>query len=105
MCVLVCVQGLVFSENKRNRLRGNKQVGNTVNIHEHRHILSAVRPTPVLSLCPSICFCLCLKSSSVVKAKAEGTLQKVGEMIHSSPAILSNKGEVEERWDKSSCYL
>lgn len=37
---------------------------------------------------------MCLKSSSVIKAKAEGTLQKVGEMIHSSPSILSSKGEV-----------
>lgn len=51
------VEGLLFSENKKHRLRENKQ------------------------------------SSSVAKAKADRALQKVGELIQSSPSILSSKAK------------
>ncbi|XP_075891258.1 kinesin-like protein KIF20B isoform X2 [Nelusetta ayraudi] len=51
------VEGLLFSESKKHRLRENKQ------------------------------------SSSVAKAKADRALQKVGELIQSSPSILSSKAK------------
>ncbi|KAM6964716.1 uncharacterized protein kif20bb [Tautogolabrus adspersus] len=54
------VQGLVFSENKRNRVR------NTRNDKE---------------------------SCSVVKEKRDGALQKIGELIQSSPSILGSKAK------------
>ncbi|XP_022599000.1 kinesin-like protein KIF20A [Seriola dumerili] len=57
------VQDLVFSENKRNKVRGNTRSNK-----------------------PSV-------SSSVVKEKRDGTLQKIGELIHSSPSILGCKAK------------
>ncbi|XP_044034097.1 kinesin-like protein KIF20B isoform X3 [Siniperca chuatsi] len=54
-------QDLVFSENKRNRVRGNTRNNK--------------------------------QSSSVVKEKRDGTLQKIGELIHSSPSILGSKAK------------
>ncbi|XP_075934477.1 kinesin-like protein KIF20B [Anarhichas minor] len=54
------VQDLVFSENKRNKVRGN---------------------------------CRNNKQSSVVKEKRDGPLQKIGELIHSSPSILGSKAK------------
>ncbi|XP_068585465.1 kinesin-like protein KIF20B isoform X2 [Cebidichthys violaceus] len=54
------VQDLVFSENKRNKVRGNCQNN---------------------------------KQSSVVKEKRDGPLQKIGELIHSSPSILGSKAK------------
>nr|XP_046232599.1 kinesin-like protein KIF20A isoform X2 [Scatophagus argus] len=50
------VEDLVFSENKRNRVRGNKQ-------------------------------------SPSVKDKRDGPLQKIGDLIHSSPSILGSKAK------------
>ncbi|XP_078147033.1 uncharacterized protein LOC139918632 [Centroberyx gerrardi] len=57
------VEDLVHSENKRNRLRGNKQVKSSSS------------------------------SSSVVKEKKDGTLQKIGDLLHSSPSILGSKAK------------
>ncbi|XP_028423896.1 kinesin-like protein KIF20B [Perca flavescens] len=57
------VQDLVFSENKRNRVRGNTQRNNKQ------------------------------VSSSVVKEKRDGPLQKIGELLHSSPSILGSKAK------------
>ncbi|XP_074519215.1 uncharacterized protein LOC141785039 isoform X2 [Halichoeres trimaculatus] len=54
------VQGLVFSENKRNRVR------NTRNTKQ---------------------------SSSVAKEKRDGALQKIGDLIHSSPSFLGSKAK------------
>ncbi|XP_059180022.1 kinesin-like protein KIF20B [Centropristis striata] len=56
------VQDLVFSENKRNRLRGNTRNNNN-------------------------------QSSSVVKETKDRALQKIGELIHSSPSILGTKAK------------
>ncbi|XP_030257291.1 kinesin-like protein KIF20A [Sparus aurata] len=55
------VEDLVFSENKRNRLRGNTQNNK--------------------------------QSSSVVKENRDVTLQKIGELIQSSPSILGSKAK------------
>ncbi|XP_040922509.1 kinesin-like protein KIF20A isoform X3 [Toxotes jaculatrix] len=49
------VEGLVFSENKRNKVRGNTRTNK--------------------------------------QEKADGTLQKIGELIHSSPSILGSKAK------------
>ncbi|XP_039992224.1 kinesin-like protein KIF20A [Xiphias gladius] len=55
------VEDLVFSENKRNKVRGNTRTNK--------------------------------QCSSVVKEKRDGTLQKIGELIHSSPSILGSKAK------------
>lgn len=80
----MCVQGLLFSENKKNRLRENKQV--------------RLKRTLSSDACPRARLCspvspLSLQSPSLAKAKADRAVQKVGELIHSSPSILSSKGE------------
>ncbi|XP_049916428.1 kinesin-like protein KIF20A isoform X1 [Epinephelus moara] len=58
------VQDLVFSENKRNRVRGNNRT--TKEVRNKR----------------------CLK-----KEKRDGALQKIGDLIHSSPSILGSKAK------------
>ncbi|KAF7649825.1 hypothetical protein LDENG_00135440 [Lucifuga dentata] len=54
------VEDLVYSENKRNRLRGNTRNN---------------------------------KQSSSVEKRKDGTLQKIGDLIHSSPSILGSKAK------------
>ncbi|XP_029383575.1 kinesin-like protein KIF20A [Echeneis naucrates] len=57
------VEDLMSSENKRNRVQGQ------VRVHLSDHV------------------------SSVVQEKRDGTLQRIGELIHSSPSILGNKAK------------
>lgn len=47
----------------------------------------------VLSLLLWSNICLCPQSSSVVKDKRDGALEKIQELIHSSPSILDSKGQ------------
>lgn len=81
-------QELVVSENKRNRVRGsNKQVRKKTDMKSDR--------VPVSS---AVHICLCLQASSVVKEKRDGALQKVRELIHSSPSILDSKGQCDVQY-------
>ncbi|GLD70931.1 kinesin-like protein KIF20B isoform X1, partial [Lates japonicus] len=71
---------LVFSENKRNRgnTRTNRQVrgSETGGGETETWCKQTVQP---VTLC--------------VKEKKDGTLQKIGELIHSSPSILGSKAK------------
>lgn len=90
----MCVQGLLFSEHKKHRRRENKQVRlkGSVNSDACPH-----------TLCSTVH--LCLQSPSVAKAKADRALHKVSELIHSSPSILSSKGEASPTVERNVYFL
>lgn len=81
-------QGLVSSENKRNRVRGNAR--NNKQVRNQTHL-------KVFHLLCHMCghMSLCLHSSSVVKEKRDAALQNIRELITKSPSILGSKGQCD----------